>query len=44
MVSSETILHKEKPLPIKDILSELTHIMSRGTTLWYCLEHNVLIM
>lgn len=28
MVSAETILHKEKPLPIKDILSELTRIMS----------------
>ncbi len=28
MVSAETILYKEKPLPIKDILSELTHIMS----------------
>lgn len=29
MVSVETILYKEKLLPIKDILSELTHIMSR---------------
>lgn len=28
MVSVETILHKEKPLPIKDILSELARIMS----------------
>lgn len=43
MVSVETILYKEKPLPIKDILSELTHIMSRDE-LWYCSEHNVLLM
>lgn len=28
MVSVETILYREKPFPIKDILSELTHIMS----------------
>lgn len=43
MVSVETILYKEKPVPIKDILSELTHIMRRESV-WYCLEHNVLIM
>lgn len=29
MVSVEAILYKAKPLPIKDILSELTGIMSR---------------
>lgn len=44
MVSVETILDKEKPFAIKDILSELSEHHEWGIAVSYCLEHNVLIM